>query len=123
MLRGPFQHLNIDLGRNEVTAPWIIGAVHLTPREAEVILILRDASGPMQIGRVIGRMYGIDEPTNARKMLHVYIMRLRRKLAHVGLRIVTYAALPGEDAKYELVWDRDTYVTRMAEIIRTAAHV
>lgn len=102
MLRGQFEHLNVDLASNQVTAPWVIGAVHLTPREAEVLTILCTIPGPVPIGRIIARVYGDQEPDHGRKAVHVYVYHLRKKIAPMGLIIRTHGSVPGEDWKYEL---------------------
>ena len=64
--------------------------VELQPREADVLQTLIEGRGRcVSTARIIARVWGANEPEAAERVVYVYVAKLRRKLACLGLGIVT----------------------------------
>jgi len=85
----PQGDLVVSLETNTVTFRGI--AKRLQPRRIEVLKVLAD-SMPRAVTAeaLISKVFGLDEPDNARNAIAVHISLLRKDLLPLGLTILTY---------------------------------
>lgn len=66
--------------------------IRLTPKEAEILSLLADQfPGEVQHTRMITKVYGVNEPTNAKGCISTMINRLKKKIWPAHYTIVSRA--------------------------------
>lgn len=81
------QQIQVDLDTNTLL---IRGqCVYLRAKEAELLSVLvRRAPGVVTCDTLVARLWGVNEPIDAKKNIEVHICRLRRALKPVGAAII-----------------------------------
>lgn len=112
---GP-EEIYVDLPNNRMAVGWMSHSVHLSPREAELALVLVSAMPRLQHNEeIIARVWGATPGESiTSRCLKVHIHHLRNRIRGFGLAV-------------ENIWDRGyrivraEHVTVIAERIRKVA--